>query len=78
MRIRTGTTVRGGRGLVVAMPALAAYALIRNRVDALTSEGLLVAEDIIKPFKPAAKKAPPPPPPPPGGRGRVAMPHPGQ
>ena len=70
-------------GLVVAMPALTAYALIRNRVDALASEGLLVAEDIIKPFKPAAKKAPPPPPPPPGhpaappARGRPTAPQPG-
>jgi len=43
-------------GLVVAMPALAAYALIRNKVDALTSEGLIMAEDLIKPFKPAAKR----------------------
>ncbi len=44
-------------GLVVAIPALAAYSLIRNHLDALTSEGLIVAEDLIKPFKPAAKKA---------------------
>ncbi len=44
-------------GLVVAMPALAAYALIRNKVDALASEGLIMAEEIIKPFKPAAKKS---------------------
>lgn len=43
-------------GLVVAMPALAAYALIRNRVDALTADGLIMAEDLIKPFKPGAKK----------------------
>ena len=41
-------------GLVVAIPALAAYALIRNKIDALTSEGLLVAEDVISAFKPAA------------------------
>ncbi len=44
-------------GLVVAMPALASYALIRNKVDALTSEGLLIAEEIITPFKPGAKKS---------------------
>ncbi len=43
-------------GLVVAIPALAAYAIIRNRIDALTTEGLLVAEDIISPFKPGARK----------------------
>ena len=44
-------------GLVVAMPALAAYALIRNKVDALTSEGLLIAEEIITPFKPGKKSS---------------------
>lgn len=44
-------------GLVVAIPALAAYALIRNRIDALTSEGLVQAEQIITPFKPGAKRA---------------------
>jgi len=45
-------------GLVVAIPALAAYAVVRNKIDALTSEGLLVAEGLIKPFKPGARKAP--------------------
>lgn len=44
-------------GLIVAMPAMAGYALIRNKVDELSSEGLLVAEDLIRPFKPASKKA---------------------
>jgi len=45
-------------GLVVAIPALAAYAIVRNKIDALTSEGLLVAEELIRPFRPgAAKKA---------------------
>jgi len=44
-------------GLIVAMPALAGYALIRNKVDELSSEGLLIAEDLIRPFKPASKKA---------------------
>ena len=43
-------------GLVVAIPALAAYALIRNKVDALTSEGILMVENIITPFKPSGKK----------------------
>ncbi|MEX0655109.1 MAG: MotA/TolQ/ExbB proton channel family protein [Phycisphaeraceae bacterium] len=38
-------------GLVVAIPSLAAYAMIRNRIDALTSEGMVVAEQIITPFK---------------------------
>ena len=43
-------------GLVVAIPALAAYAVIRNRIDALTAEGMLVAEELISPFKPSGKK----------------------
>ena len=43
--------------LVVAMPALASYALIRNRIDALTADGMIVAEELIKPFKPGAKKS---------------------
>ena len=44
-------------GLVVAIPALAGYALIRNKVDALTAEALLEAEQIIRPFKPASRRA---------------------
>ncbi len=43
-------------GLIVAIPAMAAYALIRNKVDALTAEGLLQAEELIAPFKPSSKK----------------------
>jgi biopolymer transport protein ExbB len=42
-------------GLVVAIPALAAYALIRNRIDAMTSEALVVAEELIGPFKPTGR-----------------------
>jgi len=41
-------------GLIVAIPALASYALIRNKIDALTSEGMLIVEQIIAPFKPGA------------------------
>lgn len=44
-------------GLVVAMPALSAYALLRNKIDALTADGILIAEDLIRPFKPGGKKA---------------------
>lgn len=44
-------------GLVVAIPALAVYALIRNQIDALTSEGMLIAEELISPFKPAGGHA---------------------
>lgn len=42
-------------GLVVAMPALAGYALIRNKVDALAADGLNMAEQLIRPFKPATR-----------------------
>lgn len=41
-------------GLIVAMPCMLFYALIRNKIDALTAEGLLIAEDLIRPFKPSA------------------------
>jgi biopolymer transport protein ExbB len=48
-------------GLVVAIPALASYALIRNKIDALTSEGMLIAEQIISPFKPTGPTPQPKP-----------------
>lgn len=38
-------------GLVVAIPALAGYGLMRNKVDTLTADGLVVAERVIQPFK---------------------------
>lgn len=37
-------------GLVVAIPALAGYAFIRNGVDALTSEASLIVDDMINHF----------------------------
>ncbi len=43
-------------GLVVAIPALAGYALVRNKVDALTGEAILIAEELISIFKPSGKK----------------------
>ena len=47
-------------GLIVAMPALAGYALIRNKVDALTADGLVLAEQLIRPFNssPKSRSAP--------------------
>jgi len=42
-------------GLIVAMPALAGYAVMRNKVDALGAEGLVMAEQLIRPFKGAGK-----------------------
>lgn len=43
-------------GLVVAMPALGAYALLRNKVDSQTVEGMVVAGDLISPLKPGGSK----------------------
>jgi len=48
-------------GLVVAIPALTAYALIRNKIDALTSEALVSVEELIHLFKPDATRGPAPP-----------------
>jgi biopolymer transport protein ExbB len=48
-------------GLVVAIPALSGYALLRNKIDALTAEADAAVEEIIAHFRPAtnrqAKKA---------------------
>ena len=46
-------------GLVVAIPSLTAYSLIRNKVDAHCAEGLLIVEELISPFKPSGKKKKP-------------------
>ncbi len=43
-------------GLIVAMPALLFYALIRNKIDAMTADGLIMAEELIRPFKPSSRK----------------------
>tara|TARA_Y100000589_G_scaffold215850_1_gene203679 strand:- start:6598 stop:7353 length:756 start_codon:yes stop_codon:yes gene_type:complete len=40
-------------GLVVAIPALAGYALLRNKIDELTIEATLEAEEMMAPFRPA-------------------------
>ena len=39
-------------GLLVAIPALAAYAIIRNRIDELTTDATLTAEAILNQFRP--------------------------
>ena len=44
-------------GLSVAIPALAALAVLRNRIDALSNEVVLVAEELIAVFRPSAKGA---------------------
>ena len=40
-------------GLAIAIPALAVYAVMRNRVDALTSEAMVAGQDLISTFRPA-------------------------
>ncbi|MDP6044757.1 MAG: MotA/TolQ/ExbB proton channel family protein [Phycisphaerae bacterium] len=40
-------------GLAIAIPALAVYAMMRNRVDAVTSESMVAAQDLISTFRPA-------------------------
>ena len=49
-------------GLLVAIPALAVYAVSRNRIDALTPECALVAEDLLRPLydQPASAADPKP------------------
>jgi biopolymer transport protein ExbB len=41
-------------GLVVAIPALAAYGIFRSRIEQLSTEAALVAEELLANFKPGA------------------------
>lgn len=42
-------------GLVVAIPCLTVYGLIRNRIDVLCSEGMVTAQSMIAAFRPGKK-----------------------
>jgi len=42
-------------GLAIAIPALAVYAIMRNRIDSLTSEAMVAAQDLVSTFRPAKK-----------------------
>ena len=42
-------------GLSVAIPALAVYAIMRNRIDGVSAETMIVAQDLIGVFRPAKK-----------------------
>jgi biopolymer transport protein ExbB len=42
-------------GLVVAIPALSGYAIIRNKIDELTVEATIEAEEILNSFRPRKK-----------------------
>ncbi len=44
-------------GLVVAVPALSGYAVLRNRIDATCSEALIVSQDLISTFRPTPKRS---------------------
>ncbi len=43
-------------GLVVAIPSLGVYAVMRNRIDSLSSETVLASQELISNFRPVAKK----------------------
>lgn len=43
-------------GLIVGIPAVAAVALIRNKIDGLTTEAMIEAETLLGRFKPGAAK----------------------
>lgn len=61
-------------GLIIAIPSVAVYALIRNTVDALTSEALLEAQDLVNRFRPGQAAAPAPTAPSPARAPRPAAP----
>jgi len=42
-------------GLAVAIPSLAVYSLMRNRIDALSSEAMVASQDLISNFRPGKK-----------------------
>ena len=42
-------------GLAVAIPALAFFSVLRNRIDSLTSEGMVAGQDLIANFRPGSK-----------------------
>lgn len=44
-------------GLVVAIPALSGYAIIRNKIDELTTDATLRAEELLNQFRPKPAKA---------------------
>ncbi|MHC4967611.1 MAG: hypothetical protein ACYTF4_03225, partial [Planctomycetota bacterium] len=45
-------------GLVVAIPALAGYGIIRNKIDELTTEATLTAQELVNQFRPRARTRP--------------------
>lgn len=45
-------------GLSCAIPALGVYAYMRTRIDALSSEGVVIVQDLLANFKPGKKASP--------------------
>jgi len=43
-------------GLIVAIPSLTVYGITRNRIDTLTSEAVVAAQELIASFRPGAKR----------------------
>ena len=42
-------------GLGVAIPALTIFSIMRNKIDALTSEAMMTSQELISAFRPAGK-----------------------
>jgi biopolymer transport protein ExbB len=42
-------------GLGVAIPALSVYGVMRNRIDALSSEAIVAAQELVSSFRPGSK-----------------------
>lgn len=58
-------------GLIIAIPSLGAFAILRNRVDQIIAEAAYAAQHALAPIKRNAQRlltSPPPPPPVAGGR----------
>ncbi|KKN66457.1 hypothetical protein LCGC14_0471140, partial [marine sediment metagenome] len=43
-------------GLGVAIPALTFFAILRNRIDAITSEAMVICQELISTFRPAGRE----------------------
>jgi biopolymer transport protein ExbB len=69
-------------GLLVGIPALTAFAIFRNRVDGLTAECAITADELLMVFKPGSGRGPgtaqqpPAPKPAPAPRGQTPPPRP--
>ena len=42
-------------GLGVAIPALTVFSIMRNKIDALTSETMMTSQELVSAFRPAGK-----------------------